>query len=172
MKKEAEILYEQQKQRGYEEGTAQSQIELENQLERLEAEYQAQVQQIEDTYNEKQMTMENDIVDAVIAVFNKVFHIQYDNKKEILLSLIHNTLLYVETGKEFRIRVSNENHKFIEEHIPDIKEKVGNDITIDVVNDMKLESESCIIETDFGIFDCGIDTQLSNLIKDIKSLCG
>ena len=26
-------------------------------------------------------------------------------------------------------------------------------------------------ETSFGVFDCGIDMELNNLVKDIRSLC-
>lgn len=29
----------------------------------------------------------------------------------------------------------------------------------------------CIIETDTGVFECGMDVQLDNLIRDIQSLC-
>ena len=29
----------------------------------------------------------------------------------------------------------------------------------------------CQIETNFGIFDCGIDMELANLEKAIRSLC-
>ena len=53
----------------------------------------------------------------------------------------------------------------------DIKEKIGNDVTIDVVNDMTMGEESCIIETATGVYDCGIDMVMTNLEKDIRSLC-
>ena len=115
--------------------------------------------------------LESEIVDAMIRVFHKVFGIQFEDKKEILLHLINNTLMNVDTGKSFRIRVSSENRKFLETHIPEIKERIGNDISIEVVNDMGLTEEGCIIETEGGVFNCGLDMQLSNLEKDIKSLC-
>ena len=47
----------------------------------------------------------------------------------------------------------------------------GNDVDIEVVNDMTLGAEDCIIETESGVFNCGIDMELSNLEKDIRSLC-
>jgi flagellar biosynthesis/type III secretory pathway protein FliH len=28
----------------------------------------------------------------------------------------------------------------------------------------------CQIETPFGVFDCGVDTELASLLKDIRSL--
>ena len=81
------------------------------------------------------------------------------------------TLLGIDSCKEFIIRVAECNYKFIESHVADIKEKIGNDASIDIVNDMKLEENDCIIETATGVYNCGIDMVLSNLEKDIKSLC-
>ncbi len=31
-----------------------------------------------------------------------------------------------------------------------------------------MDETQCMIETDGGLFDCGMDTQMRNLIKDIK----
>ena len=127
--------------------------------------------QLKDEHMKKMEVMESDIIDAVIKVFRHVFNIQFENKKKILLYLVHNTLMNVEVGKEFHIRVSSANYKFFESRIGDIKEKIGNDIDIEIVNDMTLGPEDCIIETESGVFNCGIDMELSNLEKDIRSLC-
>ena len=137
----------------------------------VEAEIESRKEQLEMEYQQKSDVLENDIVEAIIQVFNKVFHIQFDNKKEILLHLIKNTLMNVEVGKEFRIHVSQNNYKFINSHLDDIKLNIGNDVNIEVVNDASLGTEDCQIETNFGVFDCGIDMELNTLIKDIRTLC-
>ena len=77
----------------------------------------------------------------------------------------------MDAGKNFVVRVAESNYKFIESHVADIKEKIGNDVSIDVVNDRNLEEDDCIIETETGVYNCGIDMVLSNLEKDIRSLC-
>lgn len=51
------------------------------------------------------------------------------------------------------------------------EDEIGNDIDIEVVNDANLDTSGCFIETSFGVFDCGIDMELNNLVKDIRSLC-
>ena len=38
------------------------------------------------------------------------------------------------------------------------------------VKDNKLSDGQCKIETPYGVVDCGVDTQLSALLKDIRSL--
>ena len=170
-KREAELLCEQKKQEGYNSGLSLMQEEMAAKKNQLDADYRELEQHLQTDYNAKLETMEADVVDAIIMVFNKVFGIQFDDKRQILLHLVKNTLSGIDVGKEFHIRVSPANSKFIESHMDDIKEKVGNDVVIDVVNDMTLNAEACIIETDYGVYNCGIDMELSNLIKDIRSLC-
>lgn len=168
----AEYIFEENKKKGYEEGSKDKLADVMKMKEGVEAEIESRKEQLEMEYQQKSDVLENDIVEAIIQVFNKVFHIQFDNKKEILLHLIKNTLMNVEVGKEFRIHVSQNNYKFINSHLDDIKLNIGNDVNIEVVNDASLGTEDCQIETNFGVFDCGIDMELNTLIKDIRTLCG
>ena len=167
----AELLYEQKRQEGYNAGVSQSQAELEKYKAKVQSEYDALGQNLQMEYESKLDILEQDIVDVMIRVFNKVFHIQFDNKRQILLHLIKDTLLGIDAGKNFHIRVAETNFKFIESHVADIKEKIGNDVNIDVINDMTMNENDCIIETENGVHNCGIDTVLDNLEKDIRSLC-
>ena len=58
--------------------------------------------------------MEKDLVDVILEVFNKVFHIQFDHKKHILMYLIDDAILNIEGDKKFRIKVANSNVMFLE----------------------------------------------------------
>ncbi len=170
-KNRADLLFEQKKQQGYQEGVSKLQDEVLERKAQLQEEYDEMKQTLQTEFEAKLDTLEADMVDVMIRVFHKVFNIQFDNKKQILLHLIKDTLLGIDAGKNFIIRVTEDNYKFIESHVADIKEKIGNDVTIDVVNDMNLEENDCMIETATGVYNCGIDMVLSNLEKDIKSLC-
>lgn len=164
-------LFERKRVEGYESGKAQLEEERAALTSQLQEELQMKTEELEESYRRKEEALEGDIVDAIIKVFCKVFNIQFENKREILLHLVKNTLMNVEIGKSFKIHVSQNNFKFINEHLSDIRERVGNDVEIEIVNDANLGSEDCLIETDFGVFDCGIDMELNNLVHDIKSLC-
>ena len=170
-KRQAEMLFERTKLEGYKEGASKLQDELMARSAEYEQKYKEKEQALWEEYEGKLDTLEADMVDIMIRVFNKVFHIQFDNKRQILLHLIKDTLLGIDAGKNFMIRVSETNYKYVESHVADIKEKIGNDVTIDVVNDMTMGEESCIIETATGVYDCGIDMIMTNLEKDIRSLC-
>ena len=177
-KRQADMLFEQKKQQGYQDGVSRLQDEilerkatLQREYEQRELELQKIAQDLQADYEEKLEILESDMVDVMIQVFHKVFNVQFDNKKQIILHLIKDTLLGIDAGKDFIVRVADNNYKFIESHVADIKEKIGNDVNIDIVNDRNLKENDCIIETATGVYNCGIDMVLSNLEKDIRSLC-
>lgn len=168
---EVRNLFEEQKQLGFMEGQKEGVSETEQLRIQMEQELQDRHVQLEKEYETRMEEMESDIVDAIIKVFTKVFHIQYDEKRDILLHLVKNTLMNIEPGKEIRIRVSEANHRFLDSRLGEIKDRIGSEISIEIINDANLDASDCLIETDHGVFNCGIDMELTNLTKDIKSLC-
>lgn len=167
----AKQIYEEKKHQGYSDGIQNSEEEINSAKEEYEKEYLDLKTKLEQDFAIRNDTLESDLIDAIIAVFNNVFHIQFDDKKEILLYLVKNTISKVEVGKEFRIHVAQNNYKFMLSRIDEIRERIGNDVEIEIVNDANLESADCQIETSFGVFDCGIDMELNNLYKAIRCLC-
>ena len=95
--------------------------------------------------------LEPKLLDVILDVVEKVFHIQFNDKRDILLHLISGTIAEIEGCKNFRIRV-------------------GKDSQIEVISDTSLEGNQCVIETETGVFDCSLGVQLENLIKDLRSL--
>lgn len=168
---EAEAIREQAKQQGYFEGSVQKEEELAGLEEQLENSFAEKNQRLDSEYKTKMDNMEHDLVDVILEVFNKVFHIQFDNKKHVLMYLINNAILNIEGDKKFRIRVADSNVLFLENHRENILERVGHDIELDFIADTSMDGNDCMIETDSGVFDCSLGTQLENLIKDIRSLC-
>jgi len=167
---DAKNLREDAKVQGYAEANVVMKKELQEKCSALEAEYLARSRELEVDYTEKRDNMENALVDVILDVFNKVFHIQFDSKKHILMHLINDAILNIEGDRKFRIKVADTNVLFLENHREDILERVGHGIELEFIADSGLDGNECLIETDSGVFDCGLDTQLENLIKDIRSL--
>lgn len=170
-KQEAESIREDAKRQGYSEGQDALEQEYAGKKQQLDQEHQKRRTELESTYQEKQKNMERELVDVILEVFNKVFHIQFDDKKEILLYLINNAIANIEDEKHFRIKVAGDNVQFLENHKDEILDRVGHDIDLEIVSDYTLDGNDCVIETDSGIFDCSLGVQLDNLMKDIRSLC-
>ena len=154
------------KEQGYNDGRNEAMREsiaekeaLENERKELRAGFEAE-----------RAEMEKDLVDVITDVVGKAFKASLTDCGEIILHLVDNALLNIASSKEFLIKVNEENHRFLSEHKDELLGKVGSDVTLDIVMDPLLRNEDCIIETDGGLFDCGIDVELDNLVKEIRML--
>lgn len=158
---------EEGRQQGYQEGNEQAQRELQEEESKLQ-EYR---QELESEYQQKEEELEPMLLNVITQVFEKVFHIQFDDKKDILSYLVKSAIMNIEGSKEFNVRVSEESYAFVEMHKEDILSKVGQNIALNITADSLLHDNECMIETDSGVFDCSLGVQLENLIKDMKCLC-
>jgi flagellar assembly protein FliH len=73
-----------------------------------------------------------------------------------------------ETSREFVIKVSPDDYNFLVQNQGKIYCAMSKDVQIDIVEDLSMTKNQCIIETDTGVYDCSLDIQLHNLIKEIK----
>jgi flagellar assembly protein FliH len=157
---------EEGKKSGYQEGLADAMNEFNAKKDELEAERQ----QLQAEFDEKERAMESELVDVITEVMERFFMVQFSNKKDLLLHLIDNALINIENSREFLIKVNDENFDFLNQYKSQLQEKVGNDLQLDIIRDPVLDVHQCLIETDGGVFDCSLDVELDNLVKDLKSL--
>ena len=69
------------------------------------------------------------------------------------------------------IHVSKEDYRFVYDHKKELADaSMSADAVIDVVEDLTMKSGDCFIETANGIFDCGVETQLTALKKKLMLL--
>ena len=157
---------EEGKKTGYQEGLAEAMNEFNAKKNELELERQ----QLQAEFDEKERAMESELVDVITEVMERFFMVQFSNKKDLLLHLIDNALINIENSREFLIKVNDENFDFLNQYKSQLQEKVGNDLQLDIIRDPVLDIHQCLIETDGGVFDCSLDVELDNLVKDLKSL--
>ena len=169
-KESAQALFDDQRKLGYEEGQRQSAEELRKMEAQLEQQTAQKEEALQQNYENRLDHMESDIVDSVIQVFEKVFQIQFSDKRIMLLALVKNTLMDVDAGNKVRIHVNEADHQMLMEHLEEIQKQVGGDVSIEFVQEAKFADGQCQLETSYGVFDCGVDAQMENLIKDIRSL--
>lgn len=158
--------FAQGKQKGYEEGSAKAQAEYQTLIDGANAE----LERLEKEYTERYSGMEKELVDTLMEVFSKVTHTIAEDNREIVLHLINQVMNQVEATGDFLIRVSKEDYPFLVENQGKIYCASPKDINISILEDSALTKNQCVIETDGGIFDCSLDIQLEQLIKDIKLL--
>lgn len=151
---------------GYNEGTQRAALELAD----AQSNMQAEIQRIENEFMEKQIGMEREIVEMCLPVFERVFSAELSGKKDVIYHLLDHCIMKIERTGQMQIKVSDANAEFIKSKKEEIQGKIGAEVGLDIIADPLLNDSQCIIETDGGIFDCSIDTELDNLIREIRAL--
>ncbi len=154
------------RQTGYQEGQEQAQAEFADR----QAELERHAQDLENDYQEKASSMEKDLVATITDVMEKFFKIELSDRKDVLLHVIENAVLNIENSRSFLIHVSQAQYEDVSGELDSLREKVGAESEIDVIMDPTLSEGSCLIETDGGIYDCSIDTELKSLSKELREL--
>lgn len=167
---EAEAIREEARNTGFEQGHQEGTAKADAELAALRSQMEEEQRQMEEDYRQKIQELEPYLVDIVSDVFEKVFHVHYDDKKEVLVYLIEKVILNAEGTREFQVRVSRGDYEFVEGDKDAIITQVGSSVQVEVMADASLQEHQCMIETDSGVFECGVDVQLENLLKTLKSL--
>ncbi len=157
---------EEGRQEGYRDGITQAEgeyLEKQNMLdERANA--------LEQEYRQKMEDLEQDLVEVICDVVGKAFRVSFSDDRDMIVHLVDNALSNIENAREFLIRVNEKNFIRLNQEKDRLQEKVGSGLAFDLVKDPLLTDEKCMIETDGGVYDCSLDTELNNLIKDLKML--
>jgi len=175
IKKEAQVqaeiekgqILEQASRQGYEEGYARAQEEVEA----VRLEYEEKERQMEAFYQQQIDELEPRFIDAITDVYEHIFGVGLKDQRDIIAHLISNTIRKIEGGHSFIIHVSKEDYPFVSMQKKQLVSGAGAaNATVEVVEDLAMAAGDCTIETDGGIFDCGLGTQLSELRQKLMLL--
>ena len=158
---------EEGKQQGYEEGKRMAMQELEASKRELEAKAKA----MEQEYQQLIDTLEPQFINTITGIYEEIFGVELSGYKKILSNAIVNTIRKVEGSKDFLVHVSRMDYDKLLEHKAEILNAVSSkQVTIELIEDATLKENECMIETNSGIFDCGIGIQLEELTKKLRLL--
>ncbi|MCM1044561.1 MAG: FliH/SctL family protein [Candidatus Gastranaerophilales bacterium] len=152
---------------GYEEGQRQAAAEADQ----LRAQMEQKEQDLEASYQQKYDELEPQFVDAITGIYEHIFHVELQSYREILVHLIGSTMRKIEGGRSFLIHVSKEDYPYVSMQKKQIAANASSpNCTVEIVEDMTVGENGCLIETEGGIFDCGLGTQLTELGQKLRLL--
>lgn len=148
---------------GYQEAVAQVEQERASLLE--------QKKKMEDEYQQMVSDLEPKFIDTLTDIYEKVFRVDLKKEQDIIMHLISSTMQKIEGSSNYLIHVSKEDYSYVNLKKQDVLVPVVSpNAAIEVVEDITLGANDCIIETDGGVFDCGLGTQLEDLAQKLKLL--
>jgi flagellar assembly protein FliH len=166
----ASNILENAKKDGYQAGMIRVEQEYTQKQQELEQRYQDMQLKLQTEYEDLKQRMEPELVETLLEVFSKVTHTIAEDNKDIVLHLINDVMKNSDNSHEYTIKVSPDDYDFVLNNQGKIYCAMANEVTIDIVQDSTLKQNECVIETESGVFDCSLDVEMNNLIKDIKLL--
>ncbi len=150
IEEQAQIRYEEEQARGYEEGIQEGKLIIS--------------EQIMDLVTERLNFLENietSTVDLVMASLVKI--LDEMPPQERVLSAVKRAIAYVRNQKKVTLRISPEDDVYVQSALEQLKMAYPSIDILDVYPDKRLKSGDCVLESELGVMDAGLKTQLQNI---------
>ncbi len=151
---------------GYQDGLSRAQNEISAREQALAEKQRAMEAEYEDMLD----SLEPQFVDALTGVYEHLVGVELSSYREILVHLIGAAVRKIE-GRDFLVHVASEDYPYVSIEKKELMSALASpSATLELVEDSTLKHNECMIETEGGIFDCGLGTQLAELRQKLKLL--
>ncbi len=152
----AKLAFEMEKKRGYEKGLADGKMEI--------------AMQKLDQVDQSVAFMENvekKMADVVMKAL-KSFVVEVGDR-EMVVQIVRKTMnAVIRTQRQVTLKVAPELVETVRARIAEFRAAYPTVETFDVVEDPRLKGPSCVLETEAGVADASVETQLAAIEKSLK----
>lgn len=168
---EAEAIKEQASQEGHEAGFKAGYDEGIGQAEELKEEARQLSLKLQSEYEQKSAELEPMLVDTLTDIYEQVFKVKLDDMKDIVITLLVDAINSSGEARNLIVHISKEDYPAIVDAKESILSELGlSEGGIEFIQDGTLAKAGCLIETDSGVFDCSLDTELKELKQKLYLL--
>lgn len=166
-----DALREEARKEGQESGYLEGQQKALEEGERVRREFQDAELKLKREYQSELDNLEPRFIETIGSVYEHIFGIEVESNRNIITHLVGRTIRKVEGSKDFIVHVSKEEYPYVGMKKKEILDGIASSqTTVEFIEDITLAQGQCFIETEGGIFDCGLDTQLEELRKKLRLL--
>ena len=152
----AKQAYLEEKERGYEDGLTEGKMEM---AERMMDTVAAGVDYLEG--------LEGTIVDLVMSAMHKVID-GFDDKERVI-GVVRKALSYARAQKRVVLRICPEDAEIVQAEMKTLLRDHPGIGILDVATDPRLAKGACILESELGLIDAGLDVQMAGIRKAFLS---
>lgn len=165
--KDAGTILDKARTQGYEQGRKKALEEVQ----KMEQKLQQHAIELEEEYQKQIKEYEPRFIDIITGIYEHIFEVDLQSYREIIVHLITTTMRGAEGSKDFMVHVSKEDYPYVSMQKKQIIAGAGaGSNSVEIIEDATLNKNECFIETEGGIFDCSLGTQLSELRKKLMLL--
>jgi flagellar assembly protein FliH len=163
-------------QRGYDEGyhdgareaQQRADAELQRTLETLRTQLQQVIESVHAQHEAYLQHAESQMLDLVLEVARKVVREELKLQPAHVLAIVRDALRRVQGVGRLRIRVNPLDVDLLRQNRPSLLQVVEGIESIEIVEDRRVDQGGCIIETEQGVYDARIRTQLGEIERALR----
>ena len=163
-------------QRGYDEGYhdgareahQHADAELQRTLETLRAQLQQVIESVHAQHKAYLQHAESQMLELVLEVARKVVREELKLQPAHVLAIVRDALRRVQGIGRLRIRANPLDVDLLRQNRPSLLQVVEGIESIEIVEDRRVDQGGCIIETEQGVYDARIRTQLGEIERALR----
>ena len=156
IREDAKVAFEMEKKRGYEKGLADGKMEIAMQ----------KLDQVDQSVAFME-GVEKKMADVVLKAL-KSFVVEVGDR-EMVVQIVRKTMnAVIRTQRQVTLKVAPELGETVRARIAEFRAAYPTVETFDVVEDPRLKGPACVLETEAGVADASVDTQLAAIEKSLK----
>lgn len=150
-------------QNGYQEGMAQAQT--------LKEEYLAKKKELEKEYAARIEELEPEFIKNLTEIYEHIFKVDLSAYSQIVSNLLIDAMQKTDSAKNYIVHVAKQDYAQVCGERERIQEETGTLAdNLEIIADMTLSASQCMIETEGGIYDCSLGTELEELKRKLRLL--
>ena len=156
IREDAKVAFEIEKKRGYEKGLTDGKMEISMQ----------KLDQVDQSVSFME-SVEAKMADIVMKAL-KSFVVEIGDR-EMVVQIVRKTMnAVIRTQRQFTLKVAPELVETVRARVAEFRTAYPTVETFDVVEDPRLKGPACILETEAGVADASVETQLAAIEKSLK----
>lgn len=157
IREDAKAAYEQERRRGYQDGVNEGKMEIA--MQKLE---------LVDSSVVFMERVEKKMADIVMKALRTIVSDIGDT--EMIMQIVRKTLsAVIRTQRMVTLKVAPDMLETVKARVGELRVQYPSVETFDVVEDARLEGAACILETEAGVADASVETQLAAIEKSLQS---
>ncbi len=156
IREEAKVAFEEEKKRGYDKGIADGKMEIA--MQKLD---------LLDSSVAFMEGVEQKMADVVMKAL-KSFVVEVGDR-EMVVNIVRKTLnAVIRTQRHVTLKVAPEMVGVVKDRVAAFRQDYPTVETFDVIEDSRLKGSACILETEAGVADASVETQLAAIEKSLQ----
>ncbi|MBR4611440.1 MAG: HrpE/YscL family type III secretion apparatus protein [Kiritimatiellae bacterium] len=156
IREEAKVAFEEEKKRGYDQGIAEGKMEI----------AMMKIDQVDQSVAFME-GVEQKMADVVMKALRSL--VVEIGDKEMVVQIVRKTMnAVIRTQRNVVVKVAPEMADAVKARINEFRTAYTTVETFDVVEDPRLKGAACILETEAGVADASVETQLAAIEKSLK----